>query len=602
MRQKIMLLLKSFLTAVAITTEFGVALKPELYETKIDYIIASIYELLGNYDVKFLFVWLLAGVFFFFLEGKVVLKDAGKKNTSVGLAVFFAMCLVFGKSYHETAGAVYVFGSVVNFVKAAGTIAGLACLFYVMIAGAFEILKRTQFYGENQGFFAKKPFLKSFVILSAVYGVVVLISYPGTLCWDVIGQIEQVTKEIGYSTHHPLVHTFLVGGLTQMGYSLFGSYEMGLFVYMLVQMFMFVAAFSATIAVLSKRGLKQRYLAILLALYCITPLYSNIVSVAIKDVPFVAFVIGYFICYIMLLERPGKIKDVKFLAIYVFLQLGVILFRNNGLALVVLSGLGAFIYFFKKYNWKERVVYLLSSFVVSLAVSKLILFVLIGLTNATEGSSGEMLSIPFQQTARYLQLYQTEISEGEREAIEAVLGPVEVVAAEYNPVIADDVKALFDRSADTSEIIDYLVAWAKGFFKHPGVYFDAFFAHIYGWFTPGVSNAIRYETTYTDIAQQGLFKDAGKYLIFLYRFANRIPFLGILENIGAYVWGLFFLIFYAKRNKKTDIMYGSIPLVVSLLVCMASPCFISHPRYGMPIMATLPFLYGFMLSKREDRA
>ncbi len=602
MRQKILLLLKSFLTAVAITTEFNVVLKPELYDTKMDYIIASIYELLGNYDVKFIFVWLLAGVFFWYLQDKAANKDVVRKNTSAPLAVFFSLCLVFGKSYHETAGAVYVFGSVTNFIKAAGAIAGFSCLFYVLIAVFFEMFTKMRFCGENQGFFAKKSFLKSFVILSVVYGAVVLISYPGTLCWDVIGQIEQVTKQTGYSAHHPLVHTFLVGGLTQAGYRLFGSYEIGLFVYMLVQMFMFVAALSATIAVLAKRGVKQGYLAALLILYCITPLYSNIVSVAIKDVPFVAFVIGYFICYAILLEKPESIKNVKFLVIYVLLQLGVILFRNNGLALVVLSGLGAFFYFFKKYNWKEKVIYLMASFAVSVAVSKLILFVLMQLTNATEGSSGEMLSIPFQQTARYLQLYQTEIGEEEKEAIEAVLGPVNVVAAKYNPMIADDVKALFDKNADTSEVIDYLVVWAKGFFKHPGVYFDAFFAHIYGWFTPGVSNAIRYETTYTDIAQEGLFKDAGKYLIFLYRFANRIPFLGILENIGAYVWGLFFLIFYAKKNKKKDIVYGSIPMLISLLVCMASPCFIWHPRYGMPIMVTLPFLYGFMLSKKEDRA
>lgn len=602
MKQKIMLLLKSFLTTVAITTEFGTVLQPEFYETKIDYIIASIYELLGNYNVEFLFVWMLSAVFFGMLGKKAVFKDSAKRNTSVFLAGFFALCLVVGKSYHETASAVYIFGSVVNFLKAAGAIAGYACLFYLLIALAFEGLKNVQFCGENQGFWAKKAFWKSFLILSAVYGVVVLISYPGTLCWDVIGQIEQVTKEIGYSAHHPLLHTLLVGGLTELGHILFGSYEIGLFVYMFVQLFLFTAALAATVSVLAKRGLKKEWLTALVVLYCVTPLYSNIVSVAIKDVPFCAFVIGYFICFVMLLEKPEKIKDTKFLVCYILLQLGVILFRNNGLPLVVLSGLGAFIYFFKKYNWKERIVYLTSAFLLSVAVSKLIVFVLMQLTSATEGSSGEILSIPFQQTARYLQLYQNEIDEGEREAIEAVLGPVSTVAAQYNPAISDDVKKLFDKEATTEEILDYMLVWAKGFFKHPGVYFDAFFTHIYGWFTPGVSNAIRYETPYTDIAQQGLFKDAQKYLIFLYRFANRIPVLGILENVGAYVWGMFFFMFYAKKNKKKEFLYAGIPLIISLLICMASPCFITHPRYGMPIMTTLPFLYGFMLSKKEGNA
>ena len=602
MKQKIGFLLNSFLTAVAVTTEFGLPLRPEFYETKIDYIIASIYELLGNYNVEFLFVWLLAAVFFMTLGNKTVLQDRDKKNTSIALSVFFAVCLVMGKSYHETATAVYVFGSAVNVIKGIGAVAGFSCLIYVCMALAFEWLKKTVFCNGKQGFWVKKPFLKSFVILSAVYGVIVLVSYPGTLCWDVIGQIEQVTKEIGYSAHHPLLHTLLVGGLTNLGYVWFGSYEIGLFVYMLLQMTMFAAALSATIAVLAKRGFSGKWLTVLLALYCVTPLYSNLVSVAIKDIPFCAFVIGYFICFVMLLEKPEKIKEIKFLVCYILLQLGVILFRNNGLPLVVLGGLGAFVYLFKKYNWKEKVNYILSAFVVSVAVSKLIVFVLMQLTGAAKGSSGEILSIPFQQTARYLQLYQAEIDAEEKQAIEAVLGPVSTVAASYNPAISDDVKKLFNKEAGINEITEYVAVWAKGFFKHPGVYFDAFFTHIYGWFTPGVSNAIRYETTYTDIAQQGLFPDAQKYLIFFYRFVNRIPVLGILENIGAFTWGLFFFLFYAKRTERKEFVYACIPLLVSLLICMASPCFISHPRYGLPIITTLPFLYGFLLSKKEDKA
>ena len=164
MKQKIKLLLKSFLITMAITANLGMPLRTELYETKIDYVIASVYELLGNYDVKFIFVWILAGVFLFFMEGKAILKGTEKKNTSVGLALFFALCLVFGKSYYETANSVYVFGSVVNFVKSFGVIVGFTCLFYELIAGAYVLLANIRFCGENQGFFAKKPFLKSFVI------------------------------------------------------------------------------------------------------------------------------------------------------------------------------------------------------------------------------------------------------------------------------------------------------------------------------------------------------------------------------------------------------------------------------------------------------
>ena len=597
MKQKVLLLIRSLFVTIGLTTEFSVGIKPEFYETKTDYLIASIYDLLGEYDVKFLFMWLMAGVFLYFLDSKT--KETDKKEGTF-LAVLFSLCLLLGKSYHETADSVYIFGSVVNFIKSIVFIIGYTALLKTCIKVALGLLKSIQFCGGKQGFFEKRAFLKSFGILSVIYGTVVLISYPGTLCWDVIGQIEQVTKNAGYSAHHPLVHTLLVGGLTMFGQTVFDSYELGLFLYMLLQMFMLSAALATTILVLAKRGMKQSGLWFLLVLYSITPIYSNLASTAIKDVPFVALVVGYFICYVMLLEKPERIKNMKFLAVYVLLQLGVILFRNNGLALVVLSGLGAFIYFFKKYNWKEKLIYLASAVAVSVVVSKLILFILLYVTNAQEGSSGEMLSLPFQQTARYLQHYQMEIDESERSAIEAVLGPVDEVALRYNPAIADDVKALFKKEATKAEIFEYLLVWVKGFIKHPVVYWDAFYTHVYGWFTPGVSNAIRYETSDTDIVQEGLIQNGQKYLIFLYRFANRISILGILENIGAYVWGMFFLLFYAKKTKKKEIIYATIPLLVSLLVCMASPCYILHPRYGLPIIATLPFLYGFMLSNKED--
>lgn len=598
MKQKIKMLLQGFFVAVALTSKFHMPLQTSAYETKLDYIIASIYELLGEYNFQFVLVWILGTVFFYFMRDKVVRK----KNTSILLAGFFSLCLLFGRSYYETDSSAYVLGSVVNFVKSVFVFAGYFCLIYVLLALIFDFFKNTSFIDEKSHFFSEKAFLKSVIILSVVYGIVILISYPGTLCWDVIGQIEQVTKGTGYSTHHPLFHTLLVGGLTSLGQTVFGSYEVGLFLYMLLQMAMFVLALSFTISTLAKRGLKAGYLVALLVLYCVTPLYTNIVSVAIKDVPYCAFVIGYVVLFAQLLETPDKIKNKKFLCGFVLLQIGVILSRNNGLPLVLLSGLLAFIYLYKKYNLKEKIVYLLSGFVLSIGTAKLVLFVLMQVTNATEGSSAEMLSIPFQQTARYLQLYQNEIDLEEKEAIEAVLGDVSIVAAKYNPEISDDVKALFVKEATTKDILNYMGAWAKGFFKHPGVYFEAFFIHVYGWSTPVATNAIRYETTYTEIAQQGLFPGAQKGLIFLYRFANKIPVLGLLENIGAYVWGMFLFIFYAKKNKEKGMVFATLPLVISLLVCMASPCFISHPRYGMPIICTLPFLYGFMLSKTKEEA
>lgn len=591
MKEKLQAGGKGFFTAYALTVTFHSPLMVSAYETFLDYIIASVYELLGSYRPEFLLVWIVSAFFYSYLQ------DKGEERKGLFVpASFFAACLLFGNSYHEQASWEYLFGSTVNFLKSLTAFVGYTLLFNSLLNLAYSLMKKSSLTGEEPHFFSTHAFRKAFLILAAVYGAVVCISYPGTLCWDTAGQIEQVLLDTGYSTHHPLLHTFLVGGLVKLGYGLTGRYEPGLFAYMLVQVVMLAAALAATVAVLAKRKVRLKWLVGLLLLYCISPIYTNIVSVAIKDVPYCAFVVGYVILFARLLEMPELIHKKGFVTAFVLLQTGTVLFRNNGLALVFLSGLAACFYLFPQYNRREKVQYCLWGFAVSIAVSKLVGILLIQSVGAAPGSYAEMMSIPFQQTARYLQLYRNELSVGEREAIEAVFGPVEDVAAAYDPIISDPVKALFHKSASGREFMGYLLAWAKGLIRHPLVYVEAFLAHIYGWFTPTVSSAIRYEIEYPLISQQGLFPNAQKLLLFAYRFADRISVLGLLQNVGAYVWGLFFFTCYQWKERKKAFVFAAAPLWVSLLVCMASPCFLYHPRYALPILMSLPFLYVFAMS------
>lgn len=216
--------------------------------------------------------------------------------------------------------------------------------------------------------------------------------------------------------------------------------------------------------------------------------------------------------------------------------------------------------------------------------------------DAQPGSRGEMLSVPFQQTARYLQLSGAEISGEERAAIQAVLGDVGELAAKYDPSTADPVKACFRREASAGEIVDYIKVWAKGLIKHPVVYAEGFLVHVYGWFSPETGNSVRYEADHGLLRQGGLFPNAEKILIFFYRFAARFPLTGVLENMGLAVWALFFLAFYQIKHGQWRYVLVGIPLWVSLLVCMASPGFLGHARYGFPILFSIPFLYGFTMT------
>ena len=192
MKKKVLLAVKGFLTAYALTTEFHKPLVAAHYETTLDFLIASVYEFLGEYNLMFLMIWVLAMAFYHLFESKVV----PKRNTSYGLAGFFSACLLLGRSYHETASSVYCFGSVVNGLKSLMVFVGFAYFIYVGMAVVYDFLKNTKFVAEEEQthFFARRSFLKAFLILTAVYGVVVLMSFPGALCWDTLGQIEGLPR------------------------------------------------------------------------------------------------------------------------------------------------------------------------------------------------------------------------------------------------------------------------------------------------------------------------------------------------------------------------------------------------------------------------
>ena len=58
--------------------------------------------------------------------------------------------------------------------------------------------------------------------------------FPGSFAYDVPYQLRQVVTG-AYSTHHPLLHTLLLGGLLQLGRAL-GNIDIGAAIYTAVQM------------------------------------------------------------------------------------------------------------------------------------------------------------------------------------------------------------------------------------------------------------------------------------------------------------------------------------------------------------------------------
>ena len=606
MKRNLRLILEGFLTAYGITASVNAPLYAYQYQEKTGFITDSVYSFLGEFSFMFLLVWLSVTLAFFYLEDKT--SDEHRISKYI-LAGIFALTISIGRVIADH-GTLNVLGTAVNAVTFILGTVGLFILFAKLISFFSNILKKKDLTGDP-GFFEHRSWFKASLIIFLCYLPIVLLSFPGNLCYDSIGQIDMVLKLSEYSAHHPLAHTLLMGGLVKFGYDVCGSGKIGLFIYILLQTLMLSTALGATVFVLRKRGMKAGLLWALIIIYIITPVYSNITSTAIKDVPFISCYIGYFVCLCIALEDFENLNKKGFTVTFILLQVFTILFRNNGLYEVMITGIVVLIAIIARTGFKDAKKlfgWMLKGFLVSFVIALLINSGLKAATKAVPGGRGEALSLPFQISARYLQVYKDTLSDRDRASIEKVMGDVDNVAARYNPDLSDAVKALYDKNSSVRDTFDYLMVVVKMCFKHPGVCTDAILNHIYGWYTPLRSSAIRYEI-YTmedvrDLAPTGIFETFRKVLIFFYRFLDRISLLGLLQNVGFAVWAAAFLLRYCFINgyaQKNFTGFIFVPLIAALLICFDAPGFYTHTRYGFPILCTVPFLYGFLLTKREER-
>lgn len=599
MKKVISPILKGFLSAYSLIVCFHAPLSRAFYTDSADYFTASVYELLGEYSFPFFLIWILAVVLFILLAKKgygitsLLNKEHRKENLSLCLlSLIFGFCFSLGL-YFSNVGAEGLFGgSVVNALKFILCSIGFALLCFPLLSFLSVQYRAFRIDTDVPGkFWKNKPFIKAFLLLLLFYLPFLICSFPGNLCYDVIGQIEQVANE-SFTTHHPLLHTLLVGGMVQLGEKFFASKEIGLFLYVILQTVLLLSAFATTIAYLSRRNVRPAILWGMLALYMLTPIYTNLSTTAVKDIPFTAFVLFYVVFYSLILSNPELIRKPSVHITFFLIQLGVITMRNNGLPLVVLSGLAAVVYLLAKKTKGSTVLLSVGGFLAeSVIVSTVLLALVGGALHAGKGSRGEIFSLPFQQTAYTLTVSRDTFTEKEIASIENVLGDTQVIINSYDKDIADPVKEQFRKDASVRDLLSYFKTYVTVGLKHPFLYAKAFFIHTHGWYCPTVTNEIRYEVEYDAIGSGLAFANADKVLVFFYRFANRFTPLGILENIGATVWCLAFLTISLRKKNGAAII--TFPLWVCFLICLASPCFYKHPRYALPILVCLPFLFCF---------
>lgn len=218
------------------------------------------------------------------------------------------------------------------------------------------------------------------------------------------------------------------------------------------------------------------------------------------------------------------------------------------------------------------------------------------------GSTKEMLSLPFQQTARYVNKLPDEVTEQERAAIDAVLDYDKL--GNYVPTVSDRVKATYRE--DASALPEYFKVWFEMLFKHPVCYFEAAFMLSYGYFAPIVPSLDAYFLSdyYPHLDELGFYRVFDDFPTRAFDSVREMfiqfPLTSILCTAGLYTWMMMLCFVQLLRKQQYSALLLFIPGIMNILVCIASPLYAST-RYELPVIATVPLILAFTLMKSKNQ-
>lgn len=486
-----------------------------------------------------------------------------------------------------------IFGSSFQLVMAALYLCGYWLLFSALLELAFA---SAESFSAAQLSSPRRVFLPAFAAISLCRLPWLLISYPGTLSLDALCQMSEWVGLSPWTTHMPPLSTALMGVCYELG----GRGSFGVFIYILFQTFLGAAVFALALELMCRLRCPKGWLFAALCFYALLPLWGGFSQRYEKD--FLHAVITL-LCMLTALDilRLKQCSRIKAFLLFLSALAAVLLRNNTKYELLPMLLLMLFCL-----HGKSRLNLALASAAV-LVSSALISSVLFPALGIEKGSVREALSIPFQQTARYVKLHSEDVTAAEREAIDAVL-IYDKLSEDYDPIISDPVKAGYRE--DSSALPEYFKAWFQMLLKHPRTYLDAAVHKSYGYLSPVEGSdptlLISTESTWLErLYREQLGVDRSIYSAapVMYELSlciDAIPGLHLLNSSGFYFWvlaacGVFLLM---KRRFADAVPFAAVML--NMLACVCSPLH-AYLRYCLWVPALAPVLIWWTILRVSEK-
>lgn len=427
---------------------------------------------------------------------------------------------------------------------------------------------------------------------------------PGSLPHDGAGQIKQYFGWVAggsVNNHQPWVLTMVMGSIVRIGSLINDHFAIGFAIF--VFSFVECLIYSYVCLIIYRKFNSAKLYKSFIIFYALVPCFGSYAQAIIKDGLYAAIMSLYVVIYLNVFSClvnktiSGFLLSQSVIKL-ILVALTVAFLRNEGIYIVVVSSIVLLIVA----DGRKKIPVLLMIAVICLnviswnSVSKKLGIV----TPFTK----EMLSIPLQQTARYLRDYPNDVSAKEEKALSGFLD-YKNLAKVYNPQLSDPVKG-YNVLIDKQRFSEYLKAWWSMFLKHPDTYIQATLNNTFGYFYPFCklrqTNVfyISYDTFPPNFKYDYVFSSSMRDMVVNWNSLwTSIPLFGLMTCAGTYGWFLLFFIGYmAKFRKNKDMLALNIPVLL-FLVCLASPAngFI---RYAFPLASTFPVYFCWVLGKETE--
>lgn len=435
----------------------------------------------------------------------------------------------------------------------------------------------------------------SFLFLLLCWLPVFLAVYPGFFVYDAQDEYIQVATRV-FSTHHPLVHVLLLGGMICGVHKLTDSYNLGIACYMVFQMVLAAGIFTFLFSYLRKKGVTRVLRLIGIVWLGLFPTVVMFTLCSAKDALFTLALLLLLVCLLEMGTEAAFFESKGWQSLFVVSGMGMMLLRNNGFyAFLVMIPVLLFLQ-------KKRRGRLLFLAVCAVAGCMLVNGGLKAALHADDSEYQELLTVPIQQLARTYK-YAPEVFSGEdREVLYEILD--EEALSLYTPRLSDPVKYRFANETFARDKGKYAKLWLRVGLKKPLIYLNAWWMTSYGfWYPDTVINVYGGNTVFTftykdnsyfgyEVEQPGVRESKIPWLDEVYRklslevWKEKVPVVSWLFSPGAMFWLYAFLFAWLLSRGRYELLYPFLPIFLIWLTVLLGPTYL--PRYVLFFWYALP--------------